>query len=105
MATGVALSDPFQVTGDWLVFRVAGAYAPQRAFVALELVEGGRELYRATGRNSEMLGRVRWDLRPHRGQAVRLRIVDDMQGSWGHIVIDEIAQWRATASGQPSDPR
>jgi microsomal dipeptidase-like Zn-dependent dipeptidase len=46
-------------------------------------------LLRATGQNSEVLRRVSWDLTRFAGITVRIRIVDNSSGGWGHINADD----------------
>ncbi len=42
-----------------------------------------------TGHNAEVLRRDFWDVRKLKGKAVRIRIVDNASGGWGHINVDD----------------
>ncbi len=91
-ATGRLRSAPFELTGDVLVFRLAGGDDAKRLFVALE-VDGEPKL-RATGKQSDLMGRVTFDLRPYRGKQGILELVDEATEAWGYIAVDELAQYR-----------
>jgi hypothetical protein len=91
-ATGRLRSAPFTLTGDVLVLRLAGGNDEKRLFVALE-VDGERK-FRATGKQSDLMGRVSVDLRPYRGKSGVLELVDEATEAWGYIAVDEIAQHR-----------
>ena len=43
----------------------------------------------ATGRNDEILQPVSWDVQDLNGQTVRIRLVDNSSGPWGHINVDD----------------
>jgi hypothetical protein len=91
-ATGKLRSAPFTLSGDVLVFRIAGGDDAKRLHVALE-VDGEKKL-RATGKRSDMMGRASFDLRPYRGKQGILEIVDESPEPWGYIAVDELAQYR-----------
>jgi hypothetical protein len=92
-ATGTLRSPPFILQGDQLVLRVGGGRDPDR--LRVELIVAGRTVAKATGRDSEVLGRRSFAIAAHRGQRAVLQIVDDAKGEWGHILVDEIQQWSA----------
>ncbi|MDD3224160.1 MAG: Ig-like domain-containing protein, partial [Clostridium sp.] len=58
----------------------------------LALVDGatGTKLFSATGADSQTLRPVTWDASKYVGKVVYLEIVDENQGSWGHINLDDI---------------
>ena len=41
-----------------------------------------------------------WKIGEHRGKKARIEIVDAADGRFGHILVDEIAQWQLSP-GQP----
>jgi len=43
----------------------------------------------ATGKNSEMLEPVQWDLTPYKGKSAQIQIVDRRKGRFGHINADD----------------
>ncbi|AKU90015.1 hypothetical protein [Vulgatibacter incomptus] len=91
-AIGRMTSPAFPIDGDLLVLRVGGGRDPERLRVSL-LVDGVRVLS-STGRNSEVLARTTWDVEPYRGRMAVLEIVDEAVGPWGHILVDEVVQYR-----------
>ncbi|HBO46229.1 MAG TPA: hypothetical protein DD670_20350 [Planctomycetaceae bacterium] len=66
-----------------LRFYMAGGCDPKRLYVALW--DGDRLWRRMTGGNGRAPFEVRWDLKPLRGRAVTLEIVDRKDGPWGFI--------------------
>lgn len=94
-ATGRLLSPLFALTGDRLRLLVGGGRDPVRLRVSL-LIDG-RTIFCATGTNHETLGRREWDIAPYRGKKAAIEIVDDATGAWGHLLVDEISQWRGRA--------
>ena len=88
---GEMQSAPFVLGGDGGInFLIGGGNKPDDVYIALVRSADDRELFRATGADSEELMRVRWDARAHLGQRVFLRVVDKARGSWGHINLDDI---------------
>jgi hypothetical protein len=91
-ATGTLSSAPFPLSGDLLLFRVAGGNDADRLRVEL-LVDGSR-VRTTTGSQTDTLSRRSWDITSLRGKLAALRIVDQSTEAWGYIAIDEVIQWR-----------
>lgn len=89
-AMGTLVSAPFELKGDHLVFRLAGGEDLERLHVALRVDD--TVVRRATGKNSDVMGRVDWDIRPFRRKTARLELRDDSAEPWGYIAVDAIAQ-------------
>jgi hypothetical protein len=98
-AVGQLRSAPFPLEGDLLVLRVAGGRDP--ANLRVDLLVDGERVASATGNDSEVFARYAWDVSKHRGSAAVLAIIDDATGTWGHIMIDEIEQRRASTGIAP----
>jgi hypothetical protein len=94
-ARGALASPEFTLQGDVLAFRIGGGFDPER--LALQLVVAGETVRSATGCNAEWLGRRVWDVRAFRGRPAQLVIVDGSAGGFGHLLVDEIVEWRAPA--------
>jgi len=90
-AVGTLTSAPFSLNGDRLIFRLAGGEDMARLYVALEV--DGKVVRRATGKNSDLMARVTWDIRPYRDKKGTLVLRDDSSEPWGYIAVDSIAQW------------
>lgn len=89
-ATGRLLSPPFSLEGDAITLQVGGG---DRG-VHVALLIDGEVTHRAVGCNAEILGRRVWNTRSLRGRSARLEIRDDSGDGWGHILVDEVTQWR-----------
>lgn len=93
LSTVTLTSPPFTLDGDVLTFHVGGGFDP--ANLTVSLVADGVTLRSATGCSSEWMGARAWDLRPVRGLRAEIVIRDASTGGWGHLLVDEIAMWRA----------
>lgn len=110
LATGTLLTPEFTIEGDAITLRVGGGRAPEQLYVEL-LVDGERR-YSATGCGSEIMGRRLWPTSALQGRRARLRMVDSSAGAWGHLLVDELVQWKRRepasdalpAEAQVSDP-
>lgn len=94
LSTGRLLSPPFELRGDKMLLRVGGGFDLKALTVSL-WIDGKRE-FSETGMNSEDLSRREWLVGFFRGKQARLEIVDASQGPRGHIMVDEVVQWRAS---------
>jgi len=91
-ATGAIQSPPFRLEGEVVTLWVGGGRDLEG--IRVSLVAEGEELGSATGCGSEVLGLRVWDVSSHRGQEARLVILDRQPQPWGHILVDEVQQWR-----------
>jgi hypothetical protein len=85
-ARGTLVSPSFRIDGSHILFTVGGGRHRGSLYVALEVE--GREVYRDTGSNREILEPRAWDVRAWRGRDAVIRIVDDRDRRWGHIYAD-----------------
>jgi levanase len=72
---------------------------PRSAETTVNLVVGGEVVRTATGRDSEHLDWVSWDVADLHGREASLRVVDNHQGGWGHLLLDQV-----TATDAPVTP-
>jgi len=94
-STGTLTSPEFKIRRDYINFLVGGGKYPGKTCV--NLLVNDKVVRTATGPNDEPGGSERldwyyWDVREFRGEAARIRIVDDRTGGWGHINVDHIYQ-------------
>jgi arabinofuranosyltransferase len=87
-----ALLLPWTITGDAMTFRIGGGRDPARVRVSLRV--DGQVVASATGCESELMGRRVWNLRPHQGKQATIEIVDGSDRGWGHVMVDELEEWR-----------
>ena len=85
---GTLTSEPFTITNPWASFLVGGgAHAETR----VELVDdaSGEVFHQARGGNVERMRREVVDLTGRQGRRMRIRVVDDRVGDWGHVNFDD----------------
>jgi hypothetical protein len=84
---GTARSSEFTIEGDAIHFLIAGGGSPK---TAIELWVEGERARASSGRNSDELVPVGWNVGEFRGRRGYLVIRDEESGPWGHIVVDDI---------------
>jgi putative membrane-bound dehydrogenase-like protein len=84
---GVLTSVEFEVTHPWASFLVGGG----RDFSTRVVIESaaGDVIFSSSGPNTEPLLVAVVDLRAHQGEMIRILIVDEQPGGWGHINYDD----------------
>ncbi|WP_074310582.1 GH32 C-terminal domain-containing protein [Singulisphaera sp. GP187] len=94
-STGTLTSPSFVIQRPFLNFLIGGGKYPGRT--ALELVVADAVVRSETGPNdipggTERLDWAAWDVSEFIGKSAVVRIVDQHQGGWGHINVDQIVQ-------------
>jgi hypothetical protein len=90
--TGVLESPPFIITASDCVLFVSGGRDRERAYVCIEDASTGREYYRTTGQNDNLLQPVMVDAASFVNKKVIVKVVDKATGPWGHINFGGIFQ-------------
>lgn len=73
LRTGILTSSVFELAGNGIIdFLVAGGQDINNLYVALVRAEDGKELFKATGANTEAYRRVKWDASEFIGEALYL---------------------------------
>jgi len=85
---GRLLSRAFTIEHKYISFLVGGGQHPGLCCVNLTIDE--QVVHTATGRNSEHLERIEWDVAELMGRKVRIEIKDEHQRDWGQILADDI---------------
>ncbi|MCC6747025.1 MAG: glycosyltransferase family 39 protein [Deltaproteobacteria bacterium] len=86
--TGRLRSPEFPVETPKLSYRVGGGNLPGQ--IEVRLLLGERVVHRGTGTNSHIMEERVVDVSAYRGQRLRLELVDEATGSWGHLLFDEL---------------
>jgi len=93
-------SNAFKITTERMSFLVGGGadYATRvELLVETDPIEQRYSpVMYATGKNTEKMSRVEWDISKYQGKLAKIRIVDDASGSWGHINIDDFKFYNKT---------
>jgi hypothetical protein len=84
---GIAVSPEFRLDQRKLSLRVGGGKAPG---LRVELVVDDHVVYSETGLRTDSLKEHIWDVQHLAGKLARLRVVDDVGESWGHIMLDSV---------------
>ena len=87
-STGRLLSPAFTINTNYINFLAGGGNHPEGT--AVNLLVNGERVRSTTGNNSESLNWVAWDVEELKGKEARLEIVDQVQGGWGHILVDQL---------------
>jgi hypothetical protein len=91
-AVGTLTSAPFAVTKPWATFLVGGGRNPATRVEILAAdraaTGGGHILAAASGNDDEAMQPVLVDLSTHVGTSIRIRLVDEATGRWGHLNFD-----------------
>lgn len=88
--TGRLTSPVFRIERRFLSFAIGGG--DHERTTCLNLIVDGQVVRSETGRNSDRLRSVSWDIGTLMGKAVQLQVVDEATGDWGHINVDHILQ-------------
>ena len=85
--TGTLTSVPFVVDRRYATFLTNGGDS-QATRVELVRKDSGKAFYTMVGTRSETMRQITVDLRPHMGQEIMVRLVDEHIGGWGHLNFD-----------------
>ena len=85
-ATGSLTSTAFDISHDYLSFRIAGGVHPG---TRIEVLVKGEVVKDCSGIENWMLKANYFDLSEWRGQSAQIRIVDEVEAFWGHIIADD----------------
>jgi len=103
-AQGTLTSDPFGVTHPWGSFLVGGG-ASDSTRVEIEEESTGKIIFSASGEQVESMSTKIVDLSAHQGKKIKIRVVDQSSGPWGHINFDDFRFHKlAPASRVSSNP-
>lgn len=84
--TGVLRSNPFDISGTVISYRVGGGNSKD---VSVRLVVDGEVVASDRGQRDELLRARLWDVSKYKGQKGVIEIVDNASRGWGHINADD----------------
>ncbi len=99
---GTLTSPSFTINRKRIAFLVGGGHHPDKT--CIQLLVGDQVVRSTTGQNNELLQPSNWDVANLAGKTVRIRIVDQVTGGWGHINIDHIVQTDKQQAAAPREP-
>lgn len=85
-AIGQLRSPPFLIDGSNLTFRLSGGNSE---LLRVELHVDGEVIKTATATQSERMEEITWNLAAADGKTATLVLIDEEEGSWGHLNVDE----------------
>lgn len=101
---GTLTSDPFKVTHPWASFLVGGGDG-KTTRVELVDADSGAVIFTASGKRRETMAPVWADLRRHRGKMIRIKVIDESSGAWGHVNFDDFRFHEKKAASKPARMR
>jgi fructan beta-fructosidase len=106
-AKGTLSSPEITIERDYIKFLVGGGGHIGKT--CINLIVDGKVVRSETGPNlepggSEFLNWAGWDVKELKGKKVLIHIVDDKDGGWGHINVDQIVQSNEAAKKLPLPP-
>lgn len=84
---GSLQSPPIKIEKRYLKFLIGGGNDPERTVV--QLLKDGKVIRHVSGKRTESLAEIIWDLKDDQGTEGVIRIVDEANGPWGHILADQ----------------
>ena len=98
LTMGTITSPTFTISSDYIDLLVGGgshadtgaAFAAGEGPTAVNLIVGGKVVATATGSNAEHLDWKSWNVTALKGQQAQIQILDENNGGWGHINVDNI---------------
>lgn len=85
---GTLTSQPFTITSNTISFLIGGGCDINT--VRVELLIDGQPVMKATGKCTETMERVTWNVVPFKGGSAQIRLIDASSGGWGHINFDDV---------------
>lgn len=98
---GTLISNEFTIERNYINFLIGGGTYKE---MYIELVVEGESVAKSHSLTaSGTLNRLAWDVKAYKGKPAVIRIVDNVGGGWGHIMVDDIYQSNKSASTIATD--
>ncbi|MCX6906447.1 MAG: GH116 family glycosyl hydrolase, partial [Verrucomicrobia bacterium] len=102
-ATGKLVSREFKIERRFVSFYIGGGNHAGKT--CLNLVVDGKVARTMTGKADNQMSKQSFDVRDLEGKTARFEIVDDKQGAWGNIGVDQIVFTDDSALAGPLEKR
>ncbi len=94
---GDLTSIEFKIVGDKMNFLIGAGNHPWvepkgEGSTCVNLEINGKMVMTETGKNTETMARVEWDVSKFKGQMAVIKLYDRNAGGWGHINFDDVKQ-------------
>ena len=86
--TGTLTSPEFEIERHYIVFKVGGGHPRKEA--RIELLIDGVPVASEAGGSDLLLRPAAFDVYDFEGKTAQIRIVDAVEGGWGHVAVDHI---------------
>ena len=93
--TGTLTSIPFVINGNRIDFLIGGGRD-----CSADLIIDGTVVLTASGKNTETMERVEWDVSAYKGKEAAIQLVDDESAGWDHINFDDVRFDAVPTSGE-----
>lgn len=101
---GTLTSNAFMIRGNEISFLIGGGCDPYLIYV--ELLVDGMSVMKATGKCTERMERVSFNVAQFKLKTGQLRIVDASHANWGHINVDDFTfSWDVKGGEVTTGPR
>lgn len=87
-AFGTLTSPEFVIEQDFINFQITGGNNPQK--VGMQLFVDGQAVLTATGRDTEIMGIVSWNVEAYQGKKAHFKFYDKGSRNRGYLVVDQI---------------
>ncbi len=101
---GTLESEPFKVEHPWASFLVGGG-SGEKTRVELLDADSGEAFFHTSGRQTENMHVVLIELKDRLGKEIKVRVVDESSGPWGHINYDDFRFHAAKPMDRPERVR
>lgn len=97
---GRLISERFKIERRFIRFRIGGGR--HKGKTCINLIVDDEVVRTATGGNSNSFAIRSWDVADLEGKSARLEVVDQQQGSWGFVMVDDILFVDSKSADLPS---
>ena len=98
---GSLTSPTFRIERDYVSFLVGGG--PHKGRTCVNLLLNGKVVLSQTGRSSNTMFPVVWDVRRWKGAEARIQVIDNEKAGWGNIGLDHVVFTNRRPDASPAE--